>query len=177
MGRGIHSKAFEQSPSKVLEKILAEVLEQSPSKVLEESPAKVLEQSPSKVSLGPEPFQDWNGYISFSGKYVVVGNSEDCAIGTKEITTASECRAAAEDLRLSLGSPFAFLNCHRYCLVYNNMVFFGLNTAKAPSSDSMCAAVCVKEGTTTNSGKSSFRFKLSSLVIHSVDSDIFNSQN
>ena len=106
-----------------------------------------------------------------------MGNLEDCDIG-KEVTTASECRDAAYELFLLLGSLFAgHWPCQRYCMVYENKVFFSYDTVKAPSSDSRCAAVCKKRGTTTNSGKSSFRFKLSSLVIHSVDSDIFNSQN
>ena len=41
------------------------------------------------------------GYISFSGKYILMGSLQRCASGTE--TTESECREAAEDLGLDLG--------------------------------------------------------------------------
>ena len=42
------------------------------------------------------------GYISFSGKYILMGSLQRCASGTE--TTESECREAAGELGLDLGA-------------------------------------------------------------------------
>ena len=73
---------------------------------------------------------------------------QDCPGGIgNEVTTESECREAARDLRLPLGAPFAGWwgqrGNQRNCLFGANKVWFNYDQrAKAPSRDTLNAAVC-----------------------------------
>ena len=89
------------------------------------------------------------------------------------IKTESECRKAAGNLNLILGTPtFAagWAGHQRGCIATNNVVYFNHDNIVAPSSDGRYRAICVKgtttttttktekqPKTTTNSGESSFR--------------------
>ena len=58
-----------------------------------------------------------------------MGVSQDCPGGIgDEVSTESECREAARELRLPEGVAFAGFwpspSCHRNCLVHQNKVWF-----------------------------------------------------
>merc|ERR1711974_246574 len=89
------------------------------------------------------------------GKYESVGNFASCASG-RTIKTESECRKAAGDLNLFLGTPtFAagWAGHQRGCIATNNVVYFNHDNIVAPSSDGRYRAICVKGTTTTTTTK------------------------
>ena len=78
---------------------------------------------------------------------------ENCESGG-EVTTKSECEKAAEDLGLTFRADGRWSFAQRYCLIYENFVFFNRNPGKAPDSMGHASfrAICMK-----NPGEVSFR--------------------
>ena len=81
----------------------------------------------------------------FSDKYEVVDYTDDCRSGG-EVTTATECKEAAEkDLDLSFRRTFKSTRLQRNCFWHRTGIYFNEDTSIAPSSLDWLKAICVKD--------------------------------